>query len=485
MDQVKSNHIERGERLEGKILCELAPFVRLDKLRAGDVMLTRGRGIESGFIALLGGGQFSHASIWLPQPNRSSAPELGSPRGQLSLLEADDYGVGFGLVNSFLLSIDEKTTYHVASLSQVCGTPIMLLRHPRLSEVNESVFDSAVKRLAEEEQYRHYASLHRLLGASVLPPILQKAVGLTITPASYLGKHPSDKGSFCSELVAKFFAQVSLPLFEIDKSPELVSPNHLAPGVSVLVEEPDAFVLESQIINNAFAECCSVHPEWMSRNKLLPAMTNSNASHKKFVKDIQAVETKVFSSLRNSVQSSRHKFRQIHCLIRDQYYSDRPFETKRSKMFSRNLFLRSCYLLALDDGLRTIEAEPELVEDLPKFHASLRLRNILSRSAMQLSHENHRHQLLYALLLHRVKPLKNQRRELRKHVNIWRDTKMEFLSLKTMIAQPFGSDTPLHPDGETLCSQHIRIILDTAAQLARNIASEGNSRPFFLELEEH
>jgi hypothetical protein len=43
-----------------------APFVRKDAIRAGDVVLSRGRGLDSSVIAGMTGGHYSHAAIFLP-----------------------------------------------------------------------------------------------------------------------------------------------------------------------------------------------------------------------------------------------------------------------------------------------------------------------------------------------------------------------------------------------------------------------------------
>jgi len=77
-DPIKLNFNE----LQGK-----GPLLRQSKLQPGDVLLVRGNTIFSSLIVSQSGGQYSHASIWIPGGDADFS--------DLFLAESDTAGVGF------------------------------------------------------------------------------------------------------------------------------------------------------------------------------------------------------------------------------------------------------------------------------------------------------------------------------------------------------------------------------------------------------
>ena len=57
---------EFSKALDREAILGLTPLIRLDRLRPGDVLLTRGGKPSSTAIALATDGVYSHAAMWLP-----------------------------------------------------------------------------------------------------------------------------------------------------------------------------------------------------------------------------------------------------------------------------------------------------------------------------------------------------------------------------------------------------------------------------------
>ena len=197
----------------------LPPLVlRLDRMESGDILLSHGGEMESHAIAWLSGGAFSHAALWI------------SP---ISTLESDG-----GL-------IDEKLTRHFGyawlgtehiAVGEIAGAPAtcMVYRHPGMSSVPVECFAAALLAELRESWGKDYSEKHRLVMLARLPAGL--AVANRLVPLAAKATRAWERwrardkihGAFCSELVARFFQRLGFPLFDQERPPERVSPNHLA-----------------------------------------------------------------------------------------------------------------------------------------------------------------------------------------------------------------------------------------------------------------
>jgi hypothetical protein len=208
---------ERTFRAGGRPL-----YLRFDKISYGDVLLTRSGTGEGFVIAGITKGRFSHAALWLPYRNES----LGLVPEHIGLLlaEADDAGVG---TSGFALkSIRHRSGELIAVIPLYNVVAAKLLRHPRLTSLSLELILEATERLQDGEFFKAYSLLGRLADAAHHFPLLQSFV------RDYLRSHEiADErivyGSFCSELVAKFFELLQLPLFETTREANTISPNDL------------------------------------------------------------------------------------------------------------------------------------------------------------------------------------------------------------------------------------------------------------------
>ena len=107
----------------------------------------------------------------------------------------------------------------------------------------------------------------------------RSAIGRMLT--KYLGepKGPVLPGCFCSELVAKFFQQIDVPMFSKDVSPQNISPNDLRSCRSLLTVVPNAFLRARDITDDAVGwvpKCDVLQMELRGRH--LPGLVRSRAA---------------------------------------------------------------------------------------------------------------------------------------------------------------------------------------------------------------
>jgi hypothetical protein len=252
-----------SEKLNPKKLQSLSPFLKLDKIRPGDVLLTRGRAAHSTFIAKATRGEFSHAAIFLPVEN-SPWPFL---------VEADGFGVGFTHLPLVFLSVEEFRTITVYSIP---NSPLTykLLRHPEIENKSSEQLYQAASELQAKVLHRRYSILSRLIKPVDLPDNFKDFTEKLIRLTESRIDASSHTGVFCSELVAMYFDALGVPLFEKQRSIQSVSPNHLDESASLLKEVPDAFVdlskfrhIEGELSNFRFWERKEVLPVFVRQRQ--------------------------------------------------------------------------------------------------------------------------------------------------------------------------------------------------------------------------
>ena len=234
-------------RLDYKQLAAYAPFLRMEKVQVGDVLLSRAneKSFETTLIALATLGTYSHAAvfIWLKQVSEARRPLV-------QLIEAEDQGVGWTNLSEFPLAIDGTTFETVAALPGI-PSKAALLRHPEMSKVSAELLVNASNQLHDEQLFMAYPPLTRLVEATPFPSFIK---GLLRRVVAHEEKQhdPLAIGSFCSQLVAQFFELLPIQLFTPSKLPQEVSPNDLAR--SNLIEVPNALILKDMIGSTAIAE---------------------------------------------------------------------------------------------------------------------------------------------------------------------------------------------------------------------------------------
>jgi hypothetical protein len=209
------------EEFDSVRLREGAPFLRPDKVEVGDVLLTRGRFLTSSTIAVLGGGYYSHAAVFIAgRPSKTNPSQSLVPL----LIESEDLGTGYTHLDGLWVQIDAGEREHVVSIP---GRPIaaVLLRHLGLSKVEPDILLKASKKIAEQ-LWLEYPPWVRLVGAIGAPPTVAKALR-SVLARTERGIDPISVGSFCSQLVGQFYEQVPVDLLKVKAAPCDISPNLL------------------------------------------------------------------------------------------------------------------------------------------------------------------------------------------------------------------------------------------------------------------
>lgn len=191
--------------------------LRLDLLEPGDVLLMRGEGDESAAIAKFSGGEFSHAALWIDP---------------LTTLESDGGLIGPKHARCFGTA---KYDGEPVALGEIVGAPLAceVYRHPGTRALSVEQFAGALEAEMHASYGKDYSEYYRLIATANLPgwPALSKylvPLAAEVTRA-YERRFSRDKihGPFCSELVARVFRHLGLPLFNQDRPAEQVSPNDL------------------------------------------------------------------------------------------------------------------------------------------------------------------------------------------------------------------------------------------------------------------
>ena len=161
-----------------------------DRMLPGDVLLERGRGLESAIIRLFDRGSFSHAILYL---------------GGDQIVEAVDRGVSL------------RSVLHV-----MCTDPsrFTLLRHPEANRRIGTQIDSLYS-FAQGELNKYYST-----------------AGAIGTKIPFFKRRAHEH--FCSELIALIYERMQIPLFTDRRAPDKVSPNDFTRPSCMLLRQREA-----------------------------------------------------------------------------------------------------------------------------------------------------------------------------------------------------------------------------------------------------
>ena len=211
-------------------------FVKVENIRTGDVLLTFGNGAKSRLgmlfststlIAFFTRGRYSHAAIFVNQGDI-----FESYRNLVGPVRLETGHATFSGKRHRVVRIPHNPT-----LAEIWRHRKNLAHHE---------WDEAIPQIMKEDFGTNYSLLARMVNLSTR---IGWARPVAITIARLLdrrGRSPVP-GTFCSELVAKFYAKRNLPLFESTMLPEAVTPEALSHSLLEIV--PDVIIPMSELID--------------------------------------------------------------------------------------------------------------------------------------------------------------------------------------------------------------------------------------------
>jgi hypothetical protein len=244
----------------------LSPTVlRSDILEPGDVLLTHGGGWESKTIAVLSGGEFSHAALVV---------------NHLTLLESDGGVIGYRAIQwlgrGLIAGKPATLARLLADLKRLA-----VYRHPDLRNLPRGTFDAALRAELDYSYGRDYSEMYRLVLLANLSYYLKWLVAVTFK----LFEHKTLEqipGPFCSELVSRVYERIGLRLFQQNRPAAEISPNHLAKSKLVCVE--GAVIPAGYVEHYEAIEPCTNIVE-----KLYPATGDPNAKLRHYGRVLEQV----------------------------------------------------------------------------------------------------------------------------------------------------------------------------------------------------
>lgn len=256
------------------------PLLWEKKLRPGDVLLVCGNSPFSSLIVKASGGPYSHAAIWIH----------GGDSGieSLYLAESDTSGVGFTFLLPMSLYPGGQSTAERVICIPENPREWILLRHPECENIDLSRMIQASKDLQENDFYKTYSAVPRLLEAITLPDfpnLLAKHVAQAIESCRF---DKGTRGAFCSELVATFFSRLGLELFTDGRDPHTVSPNDFLLPECRLTVVTDAFVDAGSLLPGTYGYGTPYQKR--SNDPLLRAMISNRDVYDKITVSMKGAE---------------------------------------------------------------------------------------------------------------------------------------------------------------------------------------------------
>jgi len=214
-------------------------YVDTLRLQPADVLMTRGTGKSSNWLARFTAGPFSHAAIVV---NRAL------------LFESDDVGVGYSALGLDRIERGKEQRY----LAQLQGaTRAVVLRHPLLARADALALEGDLVDALYPYFGREYPEWAKLASAARGGRLLKRVARVALRMLDKLdGTRVWVPGPFCSQLVADALMQVlpkPLTLFVPSRAPADVSPNALLESElrpvpeAVRVVDPDAVIDEQAV----------------------------------------------------------------------------------------------------------------------------------------------------------------------------------------------------------------------------------------------
>jgi len=243
-------------------------MLRLNALRAGDVILTRGLEKMSTAIAHLSDGEFSHAAL-------CTAANI--------VFESDGGLVGFKVLENLGWT---KTIHGEGQLGRLpdAAKNCAVYRHPKMQSVSADRFAAVLEQEMLESFGKHYSEMFRLIRLANINDSAKHLVG------SFLRLHhrwylkDNIPGPFCSELVARFYKRLDLPLFQSGKLPDQISPNDLTR--SLLIRVNDAVLTRDQLIDPP-SQLLGTEDFDLKANRLSTAITEQMSEERQWGKILE------------------------------------------------------------------------------------------------------------------------------------------------------------------------------------------------------
>lgn len=411
----------------GAALRAKAPFIRMDAIQAGDVVLVRGEGSHAKVAAVGSNGLYSHAAIWLPVPSLDGAPPL------LLLAEADPHGVGPTLPDWMTLYREGHPAERVVSFQG--ATHLVLLRHPALAKMPPEDLLAATERLSKREFYRAYSRWERLVEISFLPrwlrPVMRGAARLFDRRKHY------DPGAFCSELVAKFFDELGVSLFTSAVDPATIEPSRLIAADSRLALAPGVPVfwphdLEGATVRHWTAGRAAFH----DRATTLPATVKQREGLRRTMDGLKSFEAAVVRVGVEQTEAARARSEAMLEGLRTQAFAAEPWHPTVVRSTGARLMSRAETLHKLNLKVAALDTLKPA-----EFSAKLALAEHQAMLANTLTYQGCRRQTLATLAaLRKTRADRRKRRQLLDH---WRSLRQGRTTTHGMIVSFKRPTTPV------------------------------------------
>ena len=434
---------KHGRRYPAAELRAWAPFVRKDAIKAGDILLSRGRGAESWAIALSTRGRYSHAAFFLPfrfdKVVEHKGVEVPLKGVFLDVVEADDEGVGAVPARPLTIASGGRKYDVLRFADGRAATVAVLLRHPAMASVDERMLEQTARIFSDTELLRSYSSMERLAGPLRLPGLLKRVFERALRARYPQPEGPILPGCFCSELAAKFYNRLGVPLFSKAIIAENISPNDLVPSRSLLKVVPDAIVTAADIADDATGETITELLQDELRARFLPRLVWIKAFQERGYDE----ETKRIESINAFVKQKDDERRKrddqlrgtqatfVHQRIVDARSDETILPLVRRMLDS--LLNRSTYLVVLRDHLRS--------EQVPR-QAGAELRRIHDRAFIDLALGFTRATTLTTMARARQLPAEIGRKVRMRAIADWREQKQRCTTARADLSGP----APRQPD---------------------------------------
>jgi hypothetical protein len=292
---------------------------------------------------------------------------------------------------------------------------LVVLRHPGLAALSPDEILAAAERLRETEFYRAYARWERLVDASTIPgpwkPSARSLLRLLDRRKIY------DPGVFCSELVAKFYAEVGLPLFDHELSSGEVSPGRLASADCRLIplNTPAVISAADLAVGATASEWSACRKGRWDRRLTLRHLVRERDTVRRISADVDAFNVGLQCSSIAHWEAVRFAAEVQVNRITSQTAGDDSHHPTVVRNSGARLHARA---LALQELMLAIGADDRT--DLSPFPLeTLALQNFAGGLAARLSYQSNRRTILAAMGRLRAAPAPGTRRARTKLARIW------------------------------------------------------------------